>query len=121
MDDEVSDETPTPLGKPIEPFTADEIVQFAREVVTQQSMLADIRDQDWSHSLMLMLGGWDPIPANVSTLFVVPMGPHMGGRWLNGRVPGVTISAKPVPMESAQALVEQIMAFDKMLNPEVPT
>lgn len=119
-DEPQADETLT-LGEPIEPFTADEIIQFAREVVTQEAMLADVRDQDWSHSLMLMLCAWNPIPANLSTLFIVPMGPHMSGRWLNGRVPGVTISAKPVPMESAQALVEQIMAFDKLLHPEVPT
>lgn len=126
MDDEVSDEpqdgeTPTPLGDPVEPFTPEEILRYAREVVTQQSMLADVMDRDWSQSLLLMLCAWDPIPANLSTLFIVPMGPHMSGRWLNGRVPGITMSAKPVPMESAQALVEQIMAFDKLLHPEVPT
>lgn len=119
-DEPQADETPTP-GPPEPPFTPEEILRYAREVVTQEAMLADVRDPDWRMSLMLLLGAWNPIPANLSTLFVVPMGPHMSGRWLNGRVPGVTTSAKPVPMESAQALVDQIMAFDKLLHPEVPS
>jgi hypothetical protein len=108
------------LGDPLEPMSDEDITRHARDVVTNVSMLGDVRDRDWNASLMLIICGWDPMPPNASTLFVVPMAPHQGGRWLNGRVPGVTMQATCVPMESAEALVAKVAEFHRMLHPEAP-
>lgn len=109
---------PVALGDPLVLMTDDEIVKYARGVITNQYMLADVNDPDWKFSLMLMLCMWEPVPANASCLFLVPMHPHEGGRWLNGRVPGVTISAVCVPMENVEALIAKCDEFWKLLNPE---
>jgi hypothetical protein len=106
------------VAEPLPLMSEEDITKHARSVVTNLSLLADARDRDWQHSLMLLLCGLDPVPPNASNLFVVPMGPHMSGRWLNGKVPGVTISATMVPVENAEALVAKIMEFDALLNPE---
>jgi len=118
----VSDEeTPTALGEPLKPMTDEEIVKFARGVITSQFMLADANDRDWAHSLMLLISCWNPVPPNASSLFLVPLDAHQGGRWLNGRVPGVTISAVCVPMESVEALIAKCDEFHALLHPEVPS
>jgi hypothetical protein len=113
----MSDETPTP-GPPLPLMTDEEIFEAARDVVTNVKMLADALDRDWQHSLMLMLCGWDPIPSNASTLFLVPVDTHMGGRWLNGKVPAVTLSARPVPAENTDALVAKCDELYAVLYPE---
>jgi hypothetical protein len=116
----MTDETPepTPLGDPLPPMSDDEIVKYARGVITGQYMLADATDRDWSMSMMLMLSMWKPIPSNASVTFLVPMAEHQNGRWLNGRVPGVTMSAVCVPMESVEALIAKCDEFWKFLNPD---
>jgi hypothetical protein len=81
-------------------------------------MLANANDPDWSMSLTLLLCVWEDMPPNLSSLFLVPMAPHAGGRWLNGRFPGVTVSAIPVPMESAEALIAKCDEFFTLLHPE---
>jgi len=106
------------LGEPLVPMTDEEIVTYARGVITQEYMLANATDRDWQASLMLLLSGWNPIPPNASTLFLVPMADHQGGRWLNGRVPGVTMRATCVPMESVPALTAKLDEFWKALYPE---
>jgi len=110
---------PVPDIEPIEPFTADEIVTYARGVITQEYMLADVaNDRDWQHSLALLLCGWTSMPPNASCLFLVPMAPHNRGHWLNGRVPALTFQATNVPMESAEALIAKCDEFYTLLHPE---
>jgi hypothetical protein len=114
----VTDEAPVDLGAPLEPMTTDDIVRYARGVITQEYMLADVaQDRDWQHSLMLLMSAWKKVPANASTVFLVPMAAHAGGRWLNGRVPGVTLSAVCVPLESVEALISQCDKFYDLLHP----
>lgn len=114
------DETPVALSAPLVPFTDDEIVRYARGVITQEYMLANANDPDWSMSLMLLLCAWKELPTNVSACFLVPMDSHQGGRWLNGRVPGVTVSAIPVAQESVDALIAKCDEFYTLLHPETP-
>jgi hypothetical protein len=116
----MSDE-PVALGDPLVPMSDADIIKYARGVITNEYMLADVDDQDWQMSLMLILINWKPVPANASTLFLVPMAAHMGGRWLNGRVPGVTTSAVCVPTESVQALLTKCDEFYNVLHPEEAT
>jgi hypothetical protein len=114
----VTDEAPVDLGAPLEPMSTDDIVRYARGVITQEYMLADVaQDRDWQHSLMLLMSAWKKVPANASTVFLVPMAAHAGGRWLNGRVPGVTLSAVCVPLESVEALISQCDKFYDLLHP----
>ena len=100
-------------------MTDEEIVAYARGVVTSEYMLADIRDPDWMTSMLLMLSAWEDQPENLSVYFLVPFAKHAHGMWLNGRVPGCTTSAVCIPMESLQALLDQIQTFWRALNPDV--
>jgi hypothetical protein len=110
--------TDEPKTEPLPLMSDEDIVRYARGVITNEYMLANpAQDQDWQHSLMLLLSGWKDIPSNASTLFLVPMRDHEGGRWLNGRVPGVTLSAVCVPIENADALIAKCDEFWKVLNP----
>jgi hypothetical protein len=111
------DEAPT-RGEPLELMTDEDIVRYARGIITNEYMLGDARDHDWSMSLMLLIGGWNPVPSNASTLFLVPMDEHMSGRWINGRVPGVTLKAQCVPMENVEALLAKCDEFYRSLHPE---
>lgn len=114
----MTDEAPVDLGAPLEPMSTDDIVRYARGVITQEYMLADVAtDRDWQHSMMLLMSAWKKVPANASTVFLVPMAAHAGGRWLNGRVPGVTLSAVCVPLESVEALISQCDKFYDLLHP----
>ena len=114
----MTDEAPVDLGAPLEPMSTDDIVRYARGVITQEYMLADVaHDRDWQHSLMLLMSAWTKVPANASTIFLVPMAAHQNGRWLNGRVPGVTLSAVCVPLESVEALIRQCDIFYDLLHP----
>jgi len=114
----MTDEAPVDLGAPLEPMSTDDIVRYARGVITQEYMLADVaQDHDWQISLMLLMSAWKKVPANASTVFLVPMAAHAGGRWLNGRVPGVTLSAVCVPLESVEALISQCDKFYDLLHP----
>ena len=117
----MADDEPTKTIEPVPEMTPEEIVKYARGVITQEYMLADANDRDWAHSLMLLLSGMvehGGYPPNASSLFLVPMAEHQNGRWLNGRVPGLTMSAVMVPMESVEALITQCDAFYAALHPE---
>ncbi len=111
------DEMPVALDAPIEPLTDADIIRYARGVITNEYLLANANDRDWAHSLALMLSAWKNIPENASSLFLVPLEPHNNGRWLNGRVPGVTFSAIPVAIESVDALIAKCTEFYKLLHP----
>lgn len=113
-------DTPTPLGDPLEPMSDADIIRYARGVITDEYMLADADDPDWHSSLMLILSGMmKALPPNASTMFLVPLGPHMHGHWINGRAPGVTMSAVCVPVESVAPLLAKCDEFWKAINPEV--
>jgi len=106
----------------LEPLTEAQIHEYAVGVVTNTMLLADADDRDWQHSLALLLWGIaERMPENMSTIFLVPLAEHMGGRWLNGRVPGVTMRAHPVPLEQCQQLFDKIAELDRALRPQGPT
>lgn len=106
------------LGAPLELMDDADIVRYARGVITQEYMLADVAtDRDWQMSLMLLMSAWKKVPANASTIFLVPLAAHQNGRWLNGRVPGVTLSAVCVPLESVEDLIGQCDKFYDLLHP----
>ena len=113
-----AEDEPVMIGAPIEPLTDADIIRYARGVITNEFMLANANDRDWAQSLMLMLSAWKEIPANASSLFLVPLDAHQNMHWLNGRVPGVTVSAIPVAMESVDALIAKCDEFYRLLHPD---
>lgn len=116
----IPDIEPIPdLGAPLEPMSDADVIRYARGIVTNEYMLADVvNDRDWKMSLMLLICAWDPVPSNASCLFLVPFAPHAHTHWLNGRVPGCTVSAVCVPVESTAALVAKAQEFYELLHPE---
>lgn len=121
----MSDDTTTSADEPTPPgaitaFTPAELVDYARDVITGKYLMADVRDHDWEMSLALLLSNMKNQPPNASTLFLVPYAAHIGFKWLNGSVPGCTFSAVMVPVESVEALFDQIQTFWRALHPEVP-
>lgn len=47
---------------------------------------------------------------------IVPVAPHMGGRWLNGYVPGVTVELSIIPSESVEAVDAEITRMREALG-----
>lgn len=109
--------TPIPHDTPVPRMTEEAIVETARRMVTGDLMVADPNDRDWQMSLWLLIAAMENRPPNLG-LILVPLGPHMSGRWLNGRVPGVTFEATFVAEEDVTALGEEYERMWKALHPE---
>lgn len=101
--------------KAVDSRTHDEIVRLAREIVTGDLLIVDLEDQNWQASMMLLLSGWE-IPENLG-LIVVPVGPHLSGLWLYGRVPGVTVQATLIAEENLAALQAEVDRMHAALFP----
>jgi hypothetical protein len=98
--------------KPLEPLDDETVLDYARQIVTDKMLVADLSDRDWQMSLALIISAMDEdggpeIPPNIGAV-LVPVAPHLKGYWLNGRVPGVTISAVLVASESMDPLRAQV-------------
>jgi hypothetical protein len=104
-------------GKRIPIMTTAEIITTAREIVTGEQMVVDFNDRDWQASLSLLLSGWREPAVNLGCV-LVPKGPHLKGYWLNGRVPGVTLSAKLVAVEDIPRLEVHLERMYAALHPE---
>jgi hypothetical protein len=114
----VNEDTPTPLphDTPVPRMTPDKLIETARRIVTGDLMVADLEDRDWQMSLCLLIGGMENRPPNLG-LILVPQGPHLSGRWLNGRVPGVTMEAEFVAVEDTEALGAEYKRMWEALHP----
>lgn len=112
-----ADDTPDTPGAPVPRMTEEQIVETARRIVTGDLMIADPEDRDWQMSLWLLINTWKDRPVNLG-LILVPLGPHMSGRWLNGRVPGVTMEASLVAQEDMEALDAEYRRMWTALHPE---
>lgn len=78
--------------------TPEQIRAFARGLITGELLLADLEQEEWKISLMLIVGTMRPYE-NVGLIFV-PMGPHHHLPWLNGIAPGFTTSIRLLPVEN---------------------
>ena len=99
----------------IERVGTEKLTEYARRLVTGDLMVADLNDRDWQTSLGLILAAWaedeTKVPGNLGKI-LVPVGPHMGGYWLNGRVPGFThqiICVAQEDMEELRAIYEPMI------------
>lgn len=105
--------------KVIKRRTEEQLVELARGIVTDHTMIADLNDRDWQHSLALLL----PALAEYRNLgcVLVPLGPHMSGYWLNGKVPGITLQVMAVAKGDLRHLDVLIKTMHKALHPERET
>lgn len=95
--------------------TDERLTELARGIVRGDYLTADT-SRDWLHSLCMMAETIASM-TNLGAL-LVPVGPHLGGVWLNGRVPGVTIQAVPVAKGDMPALRRKVDAMNAALFPE---
>lgn len=90
------------------------LTELARGIVRGEYLVADT-SPDWLHSLMMM-GGAIADTRNVG-LVLVPVDPHLGGYWLNGRVPGVTITCVMVAKGDVSDLQRRVDRMNAALYP----
>jgi hypothetical protein len=100
----------------VERATEERLTEFARGIVTGDYMLAQGDDPDWQASLSLIASAITEHD-NVGAV-LVPVAPHMGGPWLNGRVPAMTMSLDLVAVEDVPALQEKVDTMWTALHPE---
>lgn len=100
----------------IEPLTPEQVIEAARDIVTNVSLVADLADRDWQMSLALMVSGLARY-TNLG-LILVPMAPHHHMHWLNGRVPGITMKCTPIARESTEAISRAINKMTMALGLE---
>lgn len=95
-----------------------ELIRIARGVVTGDYLVPGVHGSvdEWQVSLMLFVP-YIKACRNLG-MVVVPMQPHMGGRWLNGSIPGITIEAEFVAKGDMKVLTRHIEAMEAALHPE---
>jgi hypothetical protein len=100
-------------------LTNAEITEKARGIVTGDLLIADLSDMNWQISLALFMehlreinkGDW------IGTI-LVPVGPHIGTRWLNGRVPGCTFKCELIHINDTARLAAECDRMSAALYPE---
>ena len=94
--------------------TPERLVELARGIV-RGDYLVPTDAADWQTSLSLMAPSI--VSAHNLGAVLVPVGPHLGGYWLNGRVPGVTLSCVLVAKGDLRALQRHVDAMNAALYP----
>jgi len=103
------------MSKQLAELTPNEITDLARGIVTGNYLIADLEDQSWQSSLVLIADAFTEL-TNIGAV-LVPVAPHLGGLWINGTTPGVTLEARPVAAESTEALNAEIARMNAALHP----
>ena len=112
MDDDntlISEDSPIPHGD------HDQIVEWARGIVTGELMVADLENQAWQASLALLMTTLVQIP-NVG-LIVVPKGPHLSMPWINNTAPGCTVQCQMIAREDIEAVNQECERMYQALHP----
>jgi hypothetical protein len=91
------------------------LTELARGIVRGEYLVADT-SRDWLHSLMMM--GEAIANTRNCGLVLVPVDAHLGSTWLNGRVPGVTITCVLVAKGDVADLQRRVDRMNTALYPE---
>jgi hypothetical protein len=91
------------------------LTELARGIVVREYVIADDR-REWLTSLALV-GGVLARHHNLGAV-LVPVGPHLGGYWINGIAPGVTLQCTAVAKGDLPALQRKVDAMRAALYPE---
>lgn len=91
------------------------LTALARGIVRGDYLIVGGR-REWLTSLAFMaehLAGCSNLG-----LVLVPVDPHLGGYWVNGAVPGLTLTCTPVAKGDMRALQRKVDAMNAALYPE---
>lgn len=91
------------------------LTELARGIARRDYLIADA-SREWVGALMLMA----PALAKHSNLgtVLVPVAPHTGGMWVNGKCPAVVLECVPVAKGDLPALERKLTAMHAALYPE---
>jgi len=95
----------------------DRLTELARGIVRNDYLIVDDRPE-WSTSLLFMAESL--VAYRNLGLVLVPVAPHLGGLWINGAVPGVTVSCVPVAKGDVARLSRKVDDMNAALFPEGP-
>lgn len=91
------------------------LTELARGIVRKDYLIVD-NDPSWRTSLALIAGGFGQ--ARNLGMILVPVAPHLGGYWINGVAPGVTLECVLVAKGDMPALKRKVDAMNAALFPE---
>lgn len=95
--------------------TSQRLTELARGLARGEYLIADDR-REWLASLLFMA---EPLAACSNLgIVLVPVAPHLGGHWVNGIAPGVTVQCVPVAREDVDELVRRWSAMHAALHPD---
>lgn len=101
--------------RPLPRVTPERLTELARGIARGDYLIAD-DSKDWLLSLSMM--GEAISSADNLGLILVPVNPHLGGYWLNGSVPGVTITCVLVALEDVPELQTRVETMMQALFPD---
>jgi hypothetical protein len=78
--------------------------ELARKIVLHEMLVADLTNPAWQTSLALIIAGLDESAIPDIGLILVPLAPHMGGYWINGTAPGMTVAATLIHRDDVDEL-----------------
>jgi hypothetical protein len=104
-------------------MTQAEVTEVARGIVTGDLLIADLSMPEWQTSLALIVSALPEQEARWKRigLILVPVRPHMNGRWINGIAPGCTFECRLVHVNDVQRVGEAMAPMWGALYPEGPT
>lgn len=100
-------------------MTEAQITETAREIVTNQLMIADLSQREWQDSLALLFSMVEDRGGTIG-MILVPMGPHLRGYWINNRAPAVTWECRCVHRNDVERLRSTIEGMLSALHPDHP-
>ena len=103
-------------GRTLRRADSQRLTELARGLAKNEYLAVDVeRVPEWTTSLMMIADGI----VNVRNLGVilVPVGPHMGGYWINGRVPAVTLTCVLVAKGDMPELRRRLKEMNAALYP----
>ena len=99
-------------------LTSEEITEYARGIMTNQMLVADLDDPAWRSSLALLISGLDAESVRDVGMVLVPLEPHQNSSWFNGVAPGCTFSAVLVHNDSIPAIRDEYIRMAAALYPQ---
>ncbi len=97
--------------------TPEQLTELARGIACGDYLVVDGDNADWTLSLALIADSIIDAGDDLG-LVLVPVGPHMGGYWINGRVPGVTVTCTFVAAGDVAELQERLNRMHDALYPQ---
>lgn len=108
---------PTDQGKRtmVRRATSERLTELARGIVRGDYLIVD-DTRDWQVSLAMVAGSL--VATRNLGLVLVPVGPHLGGYWINGNVPGVTLTCVMVAKGHLSERSRRVDTMNAALYPD---